>query len=162
MVKVMNCLFVMIAILAISCSNDAKVKSTNDAPASTEAKEAPASKEDPAPEQGDGIVGGWNLVLEAYDDVIDNNILDEEERKKGKVNKYNYRFKADGKCTIQKAYNGEYEIQDYNGKKMLTIYLYDEGKKTFDSKYYINSVDRNELVLLEEGGSLVFWVFKRE
>ena len=161
MVKAMNCLFVMITFLSLSCSNDAKVKSTNEEPASTVIEKEPESNQETVPEQGDGIVGGWDLVLEAYDD-IDNNILDEEERKKGKVNKYNYRFKADGKCTIQKSYNGEYEMQDVNGKKMITIYLYDEGKKTFDSKYYINSVNRNELVLLEEGGNHVFWVFKRE
>ena len=58
MVKAMNCLFVMITFLSLSCSNDAKVKSTNEEPASTVIEKEPESNQESVPEQGYGIVVG--------------------------------------------------------------------------------------------------------
>lgn len=112
----------------------------------------------------DGITGTWKLKLEAYDDNS-NKVLDEAERKKGFQNRYLFRFNADGSCQIQEIYKGRYEVKTESNKKMLYVYrnriVGEEEKDPPPDVYSIISLNRNELVLLEDLGNLAFWVFER-
>ena len=112
--------------------------------------------------QGDGIVGKWNLIREAYD-KNHNKILDAEERNKGFANKYFYQFNRDGTCLIHTMkFKGHYKIAEEKGKKKLTTYWDEaEQKGQTEAKYTIISVNKDELVLLEGIGDHTFWVFKR-
>lgn len=109
-------------------------------------------------------MGYWKLTLEAYDEN-ENKILDEAERKKGIKNKYTFRFNADGSCRIQETFSGRYEIKTERGNKMLYVYrnrvVGEEDKDPVPDVYRITSMNKNELVLLENIGDLTFWVFER-
>jgi hypothetical protein len=113
---------------------------------------------------GEDITGYWKLTLEARDDN-GNKILDETERKKGFKNHYSFRFNADGSCQIVESYKGRYEVKTEGGNKMLYVYRKRlEGVEKQDPPpdiYRIISTTKNELVLLEDLGNLVFWVFER-
>jgi|SRR4030095_4701606 hypothetical protein len=113
---------------------------------------------------GEDITGYWKLKLEARDDN-GNKILDETERKKGFKNRYSFRFNADGSCQIVESYKGRYEVKTEGGNKMLYVYRKRvEGVEKQDPPpdvYRIISTSKNELVLLEDLGNLVFWVFER-
>ena len=112
----------------------------------------------------DGITGYWKLKLEAYDDNS-NKILDEAERKKGIQNRYLFRFNVDGSCQIQEVYKGRYEVKTESNKKMLYVYrnriVGEEEKDPPPDVYRIISLNKKELVLLEDLGNLAFWVFER-
>jgi len=112
----------------------------------------------------DGISGYWKLKLETYDDN-GNKIPDEAERKKGIQNRYLLRFNTDGSCQIQEAYKGRYEVKTESNKKMLYVYrnriVGEEEKDPPPDVYHIVSLSKNEMVLLENEGNLVFWIFER-
>jgi len=113
---------------------------------------------------GEDIIGYWKLKLEARDDN-GNKILDDGERKKGFKNRYSFRFNADGSCQIVESYKGRYEVKTEGGNKMLYVFRKRvEGVEKQDPPadiYRIMSISKNELVLLEDLGNLVFWVFER-
>ena len=113
---------------------------------------------------GDDITGFWKLKLEAYDNN-ENKILDDDERKQGIKNNYSFSFNADGSCKIVEAYKGRYEVKTESNKKMLYVYRNKiEGQEKKDPPpdiYHIISMNKNELVLLEDEGDLTFWVFER-
>jgi hypothetical protein len=113
---------------------------------------------------GDDITGFWKLKLEAYDNN-GNKILDDDERKQGIKNNYSFRFNTDGSCKIVEAYKGRYEVKTESNKKMLYVYRNKiEGQEKKDPPpdiYHIISMNKNELVLLEDEGDLTFWVFER-
>ena len=149
-------------ILALgSCGSDSKGTSTSEQPKANSAQ--PTSMPEPSSSPSDdGIVGEWKLALEAYDDN-NNKVLDDEEKKKGISNRHYYRFNADGTCLIHMMkFKGNYEIKETNGRKQLLIYIDDNGTKTSEGKFYILSVNKDELTLLHSSGEYVFWVFKRE
>ena len=112
----------------------------------------------------DGIVGNWKLKLEAYDNN-ENKMLDEEEKKKGIKNNYSFRFNADGSCQIRQSFKGRYEIKTQGANKMLYVYrnrvVGEEDHDPPPDIYCIISLNKNELVLLENEGNLTFWVFER-
>ena len=110
--------------------------------------------------QGDGIVGSWNLMLQAFDDN-NNGKLDEQERKKGNTNKHFYQFNADGTCLIHTLkLNGSYELKSENGKKRLYTYVDDKGSKVRENAWYVISIGKTELILLSQD-KYAFWIFKR-
>ena len=157
--KYRSAIFSLLILILMSCnSNNAKSPEETSARSSQTKDNKPTSATPASP--GDGIVGGWILTRETYDEN-NNKMLDEEERKKGFKNRYYYRFNADGTCKIQ-TFDGFYELSEYKGKKLITTYFNEDGKKNFESKHYIFSVDKNELVFLDELASHVFWIFKRE
>ena len=115
------------------------------------------------------IDGDWNLNLEAYD-KNHNLLLDDEERKKGFSNHYFYRFSSNGLCLIspfranqvQSSFKGHYQLKDENGKmKLITFWDETEQKGQREAQYWIISVSKTELVLLESVGDHTFWVFKK-
>ncbi|HEU5163963.1 MAG TPA: hypothetical protein VFU29_00395 [Chitinophagaceae bacterium] len=110
--------------------------------------------------QGDGITGGWSLVLQAFDDNS-NGKLDEEERKKGNTGKHFYQFNEDGTCLIHTLkLRGSYELKNENGKKRLYTYVNDEGTKVRENAWYIISVTKTEMILLSQD-KYAFWIYKR-
>lgn len=149
-------------IILIACGNNSGKETTN-SPATTESENA-GKQVASVTEQRDGIVGKWDLVLEAYDDN-GNRKLDEEERKKGIQNRYSFRFSADGTCQIREVYKGRYEMKTENNRKLLKVYRnripQEEEQDPPPDIYEIISMSNNELVLLETEGDLTFWVFKR-
>lgn len=148
--------------LLIACSNNKAAPETIIA----ETKQPPETASNKLTNQpsGEGIEGLWKLTWEAYDDNK-NKILDEAERKKGFKNNYIFRFNADGSCKIQEFYKGHYEVKKEDDKKMLYVYRnriegYEEKDPPPDI-YRIISMNKTELVLLEDLGNLTFWVFER-
>jgi hypothetical protein len=148
-------------ILLIACNNSQSPESKiADAPKQPEvASNTPTNQS-----SGEGIAGYWKLTLEAYDEN-GNKILDEAERKKSIKNKYTFRFSADGSCRIQESFTGRYEVKSEGGKKMLYVYrnrvVGEEDKDPVPDVYRIISMNKTELVLLENIGDLTFWVFER-
>ena len=111
-------------------------------------------------QQGDAIIGSWNLLLQAFDDNS-NGKLDEEERKKGNTNKHFYQFNADGTCLIHTLkLKGYYEQKNEGGRKRLYTYVYDEGTPVRENAWYLISVSNTELILLSQD-KYAFWIFKR-
>jgi hypothetical protein len=157
-----NLIFFIAFALLIACSNN-KATEEKTISNSGEKNEVALATETTQP-SGEGIVGYWKLTLEAYDDN-GNKALDEEERKKGIKNKYTYRFNADGSCQIQDFYKGRYEEKTENGNKMLYVYrnriVGEEDKDPVPDAYRITSMNKNQIVLLEQQGNLTFWVFER-
>jgi len=110
--------------------------------------------------QGDGIVGRWNLVLQAFDENA-NGKLDGEERKKGNSNRHFYQFNSDGTCLIHTMkLKGSYELKDEGGKKRLYTYIDEEGKRTPENKWYVISISKTEMILLSQD-KYAFWIYKR-
>ena len=110
--------------------------------------------------QGDGIIGSWNLVLQAFDDNS-NGKLDEEERKKGNTGKHFYQFNADGSCLVYTMkLKGSYELKNEDGKKRLYTYVDGNGTKVRENAWYLMSVSKTELILLSQD-KYAFWIFKR-
>src|SRR5918993_5309067 len=95
-------------LMILACSNNSNKEPTNSPAAESENADKQATSV--SEHQGDGIVGKWQLTLEAYDDNS-NRKLDDEERKKGIQNRYSFRFNADGSCQIQDMFKGRYEIK---------------------------------------------------
>jgi hypothetical protein len=110
--------------------------------------------------QSDGIIGSWNLILQAFD-YNSNGKLDEEERKKGNTNKHFYQFNADGTCLIHTLkLKGSYELKNEKGKKRLYTYVDDAGTKVRENAWYLISVSKTELILMSQD-QYAFWIFKR-
>lgn len=110
--------------------------------------------------QGDGIIGSWSLMLQAFDNNS-NGKLDEEERKKGNTNKHFYQFNADGTCLIHTLkLKGYYEEKNDGGRKRLYTYVYDEGTPVRENAWYLISVTKTEMILLSQD-KYAFWIFKR-
>ena len=155
--KYKSFLIVSVCFAITCCSNN----TTKDTSAEKKVEDISVADKENVPTDPNSIVGKWALTLEA-DDENGNKMLDEEERKKGKPNTYYYQFKADGTCIIFQNEKGHYEIKESGGVKKLYTY-YDEGQnKGPEAQYFIKSVNKDELVLLEGMGELVFWVFKRQ
>jgi hypothetical protein len=146
----------------LACSNDKPAPTTSVKHTSTQPELLSKTETSKTPDEG--ITGYWKLKLEAYDNN-ENKILDEDERKKGIKNRYSFRFNADGSCQIVESFKGRYEVKTEGGKKMLSVYRNRvEGEEKQDPPpdvYRIISLSQNELVLLEDLGNLVFWVFGR-
>jgi hypothetical protein len=157
----LNINFLFASLVLCSCNNNktAQENIVAEKPQSEVAANTEATQ--PA---GDGIVGNWKLTLEAYDDN-GNKILDDEERKKGIKNNYQYRFNPDGSCQIQQVFKGRYEVKTEVDKEKLYVYrnriVGEEEKDPPPDVYHIITLDKNQLLLLEELGNLVFWVFER-
>ena len=154
-------IFCIACVLFIACnSNQAAQETTTSKSQQTEA----ALTMEASQPSGDGIAGFWKLKLEAYDDN-GNKILDDDEKKKGFKNNYTYRFNADGSCKIQEFYKGRYEEKTEGGNKMLYVYrnlvVGEEDKDPVPDVYRLISVNKKELILLENIGNLTFWVFER-
>ena len=114
----------------------------------------------PNSSQADNIIGGWSLMLQAFDDNS-NGKLDEEERKKGNTNKHFYQFNADGTCLVHTLkLKGSYELKNESGKMRLYTYIDVEGTRTKENAWYIISVSKTELILLSQD-KYAFWIFKR-
>ena len=110
--------------------------------------------------QGDGIIGSWSLMLQAFDDNS-NGKLDDAERNKGNTNKHFYQFNADGTCLIHTLkLKGYYEQKNEGGRKRLYTYVYDEGTPVRENAWYLISVSQTELVLLSQD-QYAFWIFHR-
>ena len=152
---------IIASVINISCSNNKAAGGETDSKPSPlpENKESPST---PASTSEDGIVGEWKLSLETFDDN-NNKSLDDEERKKGiATSKTSYRFNADGSGIISNMkFKGEYEVRDEGARKLLTTYIFDNGKRMQEGKFYILSVNKDELVLLHASGEYAIWVFKR-
>ena len=157
-----NPIFLIASTLLIGCSNNNAAQEST--VTKTEQQPQVASNAETTQPSGDGIAGYWKLTLEAYDDN-GNKTLDEDERKKGIKNRYTYRFNADGSCQIQESFKGRYEVKAENSKKMLYVYrnrvVSEEDKDPVPDVYRIITESKNQLVLLEDIGNLVFWVFER-
>lgn len=151
----------VVCTLLIACNNNSQETKVTNTP---QQQPEIASNTQTSQASEDGITGSWKLTLEAYDNN-GNKILDEEERKKGIKNQYTYRFNSDGSCKIQEFYNGRYEEKTENGNKMLYVFrnrvVGEEDKDPVPDVYRIISMNKNELVLLEREGNLVFWIFER-
>lgn len=158
----LNPIFLIAGALLIACNNNENARESTDS--KTEPHSEVASKAETEQTSGDGIVGYWKLTLEAYDDN-GNKILDEDERKKGIKNRYTYRFNADGSCQIQETFKGRYEVKTEGGNNMLYVFrnrvVGEEDEDPPPDVYRIISESKNQLVLLENEGKLVFWVFER-
>ena len=152
-----------VLMMLIACSNNSNKEPTN-SPTATESDNAGKQVTSVSEHQGDGIVGKWQLTLEAYDDNS-NRKLDDEERKKGIQNRYSFRFNADGTCQIMDMFKGRYEMKTENNRKLLKVYRNripeEEEKDPPPDVYEITSTSNNELVLLETLGDHTFWVFKK-
>jgi len=113
-----------------------------------------------ASSQADGIIGSWNLVLQAFDENNNGN-LDEAERKKGNIGKHFYQFNTDGTCLIHTLkLKGHYELKKVDGKKRLYTYVDEEGTSIPENKWYIISVSKTEMVLLSQD-KYAFWIYER-
>ena len=111
-------------------------------------------------DQENNIVGFWNKSLNAYDDNR-NGKLDDEERKKGGPSTQIYRFNPDGTCLIGNLkLKGYYEIKEEKGKKKLYTYFDEGGKKTPEARFFLISITKDELILLDAVGEYAFWIFK--
>jgi hypothetical protein len=147
----------------IACSNNSTTEPTNSTTA-TGSENAASPVTSSNEHQGSGIVGKWELALEAYDDNS-NRKLDDEERKKGIQNRYSFRFNADGTCQIRDVYKGRYEMKTENNRKVLKVYRNripgEEDQDPPPDVFEITSMSNNELVLLETLGDHTFWIFKR-
>ena len=150
-------------VLFFACSNNKAAQENTIA--ESKQKTAIVSSTETHQLSGDGIVGSWKLVLECYDDN-GNKTPDEDEKKKGIKNRYLVRFNADGSCLIQEVYKGRYDVKNEGSKKMLYVYrnrvVGQEEKDPPPDIYHIISQNKNELILLENEGNLVFWVFERQ
>lgn len=155
-----NLVFCIAWILLVACNNNAQETKV----AETQQPQTEIASNAQTSQASDGITGYWKLKLETYDDNNDK-ILDEAERKKGFRNSYSFRFNADGSCQVQEVYKGRYDVKTEDDNKKLSVYrnriIDQEVKDPPPDKYLIISISKDELVLLEDMGNLVFWVFER-
>jgi len=154
--------FLFSALLLFACSNN---NSTASDKATTAANESASEVKTTATssEQGNGIVGEWQLKYIAIDENR-NKQLDENEIKNARTQVNDYyndylKFSADGSCLFSKAKSkGKYKIEDESGQSKLYIYdLYNNEAYN----YTIFSVSKDELRLLTAAGENSFLVFKR-
>ena len=147
--------------LLVACNNNAQETKVVETP---KQQTEIASNTQTSQASEDGITGYWKLNLETFDDNSDK-ILDEAERKKGFQKRYSFRFNADGSCLVEEVYNGRYEVKTEGDKKMLYVYrswiIGEEAKDPPPEVFRIISISKNELVLLENMGNLIFWAFER-
>ena len=158
----LNINFLFASLVLCSCNNNKSAQENSVAENKPQSEVAANHEVNTA--SGDGIVGNWKLTLEAYDEN-GNKILDDEERKKGIKNNYQYRFNADGSCQIQQVFKGRYEVKTEGDKKKLYVYrnrvVGEEDKDPPPDVYHIISLNRNQLLLLEDLGNLAFWLFEK-
>jgi hypothetical protein len=158
--------FTAIIFLFTNCGNEKAAASETQSAGTSSTEKA----EEPAPavaNSGDGIVGKWKLIVDAYD-LNENQLLEDEERKKGTPNHYLLQLNSDSTCRIQDIFTGTYTIKTDRGKKVLVVQRKRvEGEETEDplpERFYIKSVTSDEMVLLviDGGSTTTFWIFKRE
>lgn len=155
------CLFLP---LLLACNN-AKENGTRQGPITTPMAKDSLEKTS-SPDGQNSLVGTWKLQLDVFDDN-QNQVMEEEERKKGFKNNYVLQLKADGSCRLQQTYDGRYEVKTEKGKQMLYVYRKKlEGHETKDPVpdiYEIKSVKGDELILmpLVAGFASDFWIFKK-
>ena len=119
--------------------------------------------------QVNGIVGDWKLSVETYDEN-QNKKLDPQEKAKAFSNHFFFRFNADGsalvnsKATADHAFKAKYKLSKRKDLQFLSVYIDGDDNESPDGLgggYYIISVDKNELVLLEGANERAIWIFKR-
>jgi hypothetical protein len=154
--------FLFTALLLFACSNN---NSTASDKATTAANESVSEEKTTATsgEQGNGIVGQWQIKYIATDEN-GNRQLDENEIKNASTQVNDYyndylKFSADGSCLFSKAKSkGKYKIEDESSQSKLYIYdLYNNEAY----KYAISSISKDELRLMADPDVSSFVVFKR-
>jgi len=117
----------------------------------------------------EGIIGDWKLSVETYDEN-QNKKLDPQERAKAFSNHFFFRFNADGTAlvnystTAEHAFKAKYKLSKRKDLQFISIYIDgddNEGPDGLSGGYYIISVDKNELIVLEGANERAIWVFKR-
>jgi hypothetical protein len=154
--------FLFTALLLFACGNNNSTAS-DEATIATNKSAGEEKTTAASGEQGNGIVGEWQIKYIATDEN-GNRQLDENEIKKARTQVNDYyndylKFSADGSCLFSKAKSkGKYKIEDESGQSKLYIYdLY--NNEVYN--YTIFSVSKDELRLVAYGGENSFLVFKR-
>jgi len=121
------------------------------------------------PAQGNNLIGDWKLSVETYDEN-QNKKLDPQERAKAFSNHFFFRFNADGTAlvnystTAEHAFKAKYKLSKRKDLQFISIYIDGDANESPDGLgggYYIISVDKNELVVLEGANERAIWIFKR-
>ena len=156
----------MIQIIAVlllmnSCENNNSAVDRNRSAnnLSTEVKEQATAKV-PSPDQGDNIIGEWQLTI-IITDANANNKIDEDERKDAIKEAEDYlKLNSDGTCIFYAhKTKGRYEIKTQsNGKKILYLFDKDNNK---ENRGQIFSVSANELIMLSHSVGTTFKVYKK-
>ena len=129
---------------------------------------APAKIVNALLQQG-GIVGDWKLSIETYDEN-QNKKLDPQERAKAFSNHFFFRFNADGSAlvnfnvTAEHAFKAKYKLSKRKDLQFISVYIDgddNEGPDGLSGGYYIISVDKSEMVLLEAAMERAIWIFKK-
>jgi len=132
----------------------------------TAAKDAEMSNEN---NQGGDIVGDWKLSVETYDEN-QNKKLDPQERAKAFSNHFFFRFNADGSAlvnfnaTAEHAFKAKYKLSKRKDLPFISVYIDGDDNVSPDGLrggYYIISVDKSEMVLLEAAMERAIWIFKK-
>src|ERR1051326_3644194 len=119
--------------------------------------------------QGGGIVGDWKLSVETYDEN-QNKKLDPQERAKAFSNHFFFRFNADGSAlvnfnpTAEHAFKAKYKLSKRKDLQFISVVIDgddNEGPDGLSGGYYIISVDKSEMVLLEAAMERAIWIFKK-
>jgi hypothetical protein len=165
MKKITQLLLASLTIL-FSCSN------SNAGNETTKEKTAVASNsndETSKPSPGNDLIGDWKLSVETYDEN-QNKKLDPQERAKAFSNHFFFRFNADGSAlvnfsaTAERAFKAKYKLSKRKDLQFISIYIdgdENEGPDGLSGGYYIISVDKNELVVLEGANERAIWIFKK-
>lgn len=153
-----NSLITLIAaIFLLTNCGDNKAATNEKQETNTSSSEKKEGSSSSSPEQGDDIIGEWELAGFIVD-TNDNLIIDEEERKNLKPPSYKDYMKLNkdgtGLFTIAKL-EGRYEIKDdaKEGKKYFAWYDRSNSEHRIGT---IRSVTRNELQIKESGGNGLF------
>jgi hypothetical protein len=172
----MKSFFLIIIIVAITTASvSCKSKAQKDAQANTDNKEN-TMKENNQEKAGDqpkatsasanipqgmeNILGEWKLDKTLRDENGNHKIDDNEQNAVIESNN-SIKLNADGTCKYETIMDGRYEITtEEDGRKRLVYY--DMSGAQYPMKLYINSVNKDELVInINNGGGSQFEIYKR-
>jgi hypothetical protein len=172
----MKSFFLIIAIVAITIASvSCKSKAQKDAQANTDNKENTMKENNPEktddqqkantispniPTGMESLIGEWKLDKILRDENGNHKIDDNEQNAVIESNN-SIKLNADGTCKYETIMDGRYEITtEEDGRKRL-IY-YDMSGTQYPMKLYINSVNKDELVInINNAGGSQFEIYKR-
>jgi hypothetical protein len=150
-----------VLLIMASCNGSEQKNATGDMSNTEEKKDSPNSNvpSPNIPEDVKNILGEWTMVKHFRDDN-GNHKIDEGEDKAVLGGTNTIKLNADGTCKYETIMDGTYKITEEDGRKKLTYY--DMSGNKYPMELYINSVNKNELVInVNQGGGSQFEIYNR-
>jgi hypothetical protein len=162
----MKMIFFITAIAAMlisvtSCnSNDKSEKTLKENSPKTDDQQKANTISPNIPTGMESLIGEWKLDKTLRDENGNHKIDDNEQNAVIESNN-SIKLNADGTCKYETIMDGRYEITtEEDGRKRLVYY--DMSGAQYPMKLYINSVNKDELVInINNGGGSQFEIYKR-